>query len=105
MAMSDKSRAITRNLLLPILLHLAIVGAYSGIDPCNNNPGCMAGSPTIYFTILFTLPTLLILFIVNLFQAFSKRPDYRRYLKINIKISLLPFILVLIFYLGAQLLK
>ena len=82
-----------RNLLIPAIIHLLIIGIYSTIDPCNNNPGCMAGTLTVYFMMLFTGPTLIILLIANLMQCSLYSEKYSKYLVINISISLFPYVL------------
>ncbi len=91
-----------RNLFVPVVLHILIIAAYSTIDPCNGNPGCMAGSATAFFLILVSAPTILILLITTTFQAFETSPNYSKYLKINIGIALVPYLLVGILIIGVR---
>ena len=84
----------SRNLLLPAFTHILIVGAFSTIDPCNDNPGCMAGTPTFYFLFLVTAPVMLVLLVGNIFQLLVDKPNYSKYLKINFGIALVPFPLI-----------
>lgn len=90
---------VLRNLLVPAVTHLAIVGAYSTVDPCNNNPGCMAGTPTAIFFIVGTLPALAVLIVLNLFQSLKKHPNYAKYLTVNMVVVIVPFILAGVIYL------
>jgi|APSaa5957512535_1039671.scaffolds.fasta_scaffold29061_6 hypothetical protein len=83
-----------RNLLLPAFIHFLIVGAFSTIDPCNNNPGCMAGSSTFYFLLLITTPVMLVLFVGSIIQLMIEEPNYSKYLIINLGIALIPIPLV-----------
>jgi len=91
-----------RNLfIVPLVLHLAIFSFASLYDPCNNNPGCMAGSLTAYFFILCTLPTIIILCITSLIQNHylkSQPNKSSKYFKINIFIALVSFVLVFVFF-------
>ena len=87
---------------MPALAHLSIVGAYSTVDPCNNNPGCMAGTPTIYFLVIGSAPTLFILLIVAIIQAGISKPNYSKYLKINFFVAFSPYALLGLVYIGAK---
>ncbi len=91
-----KGLIFLRNLLLPALIHILIVGAFSTIDPCNNNPGCMAGTPTIYFLFLVSAPVMLVLLVTNIVQLLIEKPNYAKYLKVNLGIALIPFPLVVV---------
>ncbi len=66
----------------------------SSIDPCNQNPGCMAGNVTIYAAVLI-LPTTLILLIISTAIVFARgKMSGRRALITNSLFALAPFILV-----------
>ena len=71
-----------RNLLLPAFIHFLIVGGFSAIDPCIDNPGCMAGSPTFYFLMLISTPVMLVLIVVSIIQLLIDNPNYSKYLKL-----------------------
>lgn len=93
-----------RNLLLPALIHILIVGAFSTIDPCNDNPGCLAGSPTFYFLFLITTPVMVVLFVASIIQMLINKPNYSKYLKINLGIVLVPFPLVTVIVYASRIL-
>ena len=93
------------NFIVPLILHFVIFAIGASMDPCNNNAGCMAGSATAYFLILFTLPTVVILFITVLFQKFSPGPNRHKYLKINIILVLVPFFIVGLIIIWVKLFK
>ena len=54
----------------------------------------MAGSPTFYFLILITAPVMFVLFIGSVIQLLIDKPNYPKYLKINLGIALIPYPLV-----------
>jgi hypothetical protein len=83
-----------RNFVLPVLLHLLIIGAYSRVDPCNDNPGCMAGSASLFFVILVSAPTIAILVAASLVQLLRKGRNYTKYLLINSAIAVFPYIAI-----------
>jgi len=82
------------NLLLPAFIHILIVSAFSTIDPCNDNPGCMMGSLTFYFLLFITAPVMFVLFIGSIIQLLIDKPNYPKYLKINLGIALIPLPIV-----------
>lgn len=91
-----------RNCLLPAALNALVVLLYSFNDPCNNNPGCMAGSATFYLYVLVCLPTAVALFLVTVFQMTRPQPARLRYFLINLGIAASPFVLLaLLVSLGA----
>ncbi|MEM7283958.1 MAG: hypothetical protein AAF438_20270 [Pseudomonadota bacterium] len=63
-------------------------------DPCNNNPGCMAGSGTQYFIALISIPTMLVMLLTTVVSLFRQRSGFRKILGINFAISVLPFIVL-----------
>ena len=87
---------------VPAIIHLLLFGILSSLDPCNGNSGCMAGSLSGFFLVLFTLPTLLLLLLFTLVQIASISQNYRKYLKINISLSILPFLVAFLILSGAS---
>lgn len=77
---------------LPALSHFTILYAATHFDPCNGNPGCMAGTLSIYFFIFISLPTLVLLLISTLIQVMKKSLLFKRMLSINMTIALVPMI-------------
>ena len=87
----------TKVIILPILLQLVCVLIVSQFDPCRNNPGCMAGNITACSAILIIPPSLVILVFIAFIEAGSRKVEYRKALKINSVLALLPFVLVFLF--------
>lgn len=98
-----KLKYFLRNLIVPVLVHLSIVGFYSSVDPCNGNPGCMGMTPTFLFLIVGSLPTLFVLFLVAIAQATVRKPDYSKYFKINLVIAILPYVVLGVAYVVVKL--
>ena len=84
-------------IVLPVLLQVVCVLIVSQFDPCNNNPGCMAGNITAYSAIFILPPSLVILAFLSFIEAGSRKVEYRKALKINSVLALLPFVLVFLF--------
>lgn len=79
--------------VFPALMHIVLLTILQYYDPCTGNSGCMSGSTTGFFFILLTLPAILLLLVISLVQVFGgKYNNYRKYLKINITLSLAPFV-------------
>ena len=94
-----------RIFIVPGTLHLAIFAGLALFDPCNNNSGCMAGSISAYFLILFTLPTIIILLISSFAQhryLKSEPSKHSKYFKVNLFLALISFVLVAIFFMGMK---
>ena len=84
-------------IIIPLLLQVVCVLIVNYFDPCNNNPGCMAGNIT-GISALFILPlTLVILALITFIEVGSRKVDYKKALKFNSVLALLPFVLVFIF--------
>lgn len=62
----------------------------------------MAGTPTLYFLIIGSAPTLFILLVTAIIQAGISKPNYSKYLKINLTIVFLPFVLLGLVYVGVK---
>ena len=88
---------------VPLLLHLMIFAVLSTFDPCNNNSGCMAGSATAYFFILFTIPLAILLLLISVFRLFSSHNRYKKYFKINAGLSIFPFVMACLIYIATKL--
>ena len=101
--MSERLKYFLRNSLAPAGLHLGIALMLSRLDPCNNNPGCMAGSLSGYFLVLFTIPTLVLLTVFAVVQAFVSEPNFNRHLKINSILAIVPFVIAGLLYLALKL--
>jgi len=90
------------NIIVPALAHFSILGFLSTVDPCNNST-CMAGTATIYFLMIVSPPTILILLIAAAIQSAIGNPNYSKYLKINLAIAILPYVLIGIALFGVEL--
>ena len=87
-------KAAAAAVAIPSLLQAFCILVLSSIDPCNDNPGCMAGNVTTYAAILI-LPATLIILIVSTAIAFARRKmSGRRALITNSLFALAPFVLV-----------
>jgi hypothetical protein len=83
-------------IIIPLLIQVVCVLIVSIFDPCNNNPGCMAGNITAYSAILILPSTLVILLFVTFVEVIIKTVEYKKALKINSILAIVPFILVLL---------
>ena len=92
------------NFLIPAAMHLLVLYAFTTVDPCKGNPGCMAGSATAFFLILVTLPTLLFLLFAAIFRYRARHRNHTRQLMINLALALAPFPLVALVALTAKVL-
>lgn len=80
----------------PLLLQVVLVFFISAIDPCNNNPGCMAGSVTTYLVILILPSSFIILSLITYLEYISCKLSYYKSLTINIILASIPFVFVLV---------
>jgi len=88
----SKLLAATVLFFIPVLLHLLLYAILARYDPCRGNSGCMAGSLSAYFLVLFTLPTMVLLSIFTLVQVFGSSHNYRKFLWVNTILSVSPFV-------------
>lgn len=89
-------------ILFPLAVHVFMFLILNANDPCNNNPGCMAGSVSGYFFFLLSIPTLVIILIAGLVQKSGVKENFKRYLLINSSIAIFPFVLSFFIYLVAR---
>lgn len=80
--------------VIPMLMQGFLVLVLSSIDPCNSNPGCMAGNITIYVTILVLPATLLLLLISTAIAWARGKMSAQRAIVTNCCFALLPFVFV-----------
>lgn len=89
-------RQLILAVVIPLLIQWAIWYLLMINDPCNNNPGCMAGSISGYSLILIMLPSLLLVLLMGLFEVFVFNARYKTALVINTSTTIAPFLLILI---------
>jgi len=80
----------------PIIFQIVLILFISAIDPCNNNPGCMAGSITAYAVLLVLPSSFVILSLISYFEYITGKVSFYNSLTINCVLAALPFVLVLI---------
>ena len=85
-------------LLPPLVLHWGIFFYFAQFDPCIGNPGCMAGSASLYFQYFISIPTSIVVFISAAVQGLLLKEKYRKHLLINFVLAVLPFLLVRAFF-------
>lgn len=88
------NKAVIAAIAVPILLQIACLLVLSSIDPCNKNPGCMAGSITGYALILVMPASLLVLIIATIIEWVTDRVSGRTAVITNVSLALLPFVLI-----------
>ena len=87
-------KAALAAIAFPMLLQFLCLLVVSSVDPCRNNPGCMAGSLSGYTAILVLPASLLILLIATLIEWATGRVSGRTALIINTGLAALPFVLI-----------
>jgi hypothetical protein len=86
--------AVLAAIIVPILVQIACLFVVSSVDPCNSNPGCMAGTMTSYVAIFVLPASLLVLVIATIIEWATGKVSGRTALIINVCLALIPFALI-----------
>ncbi len=86
--------AVIAAVAVPILAQVGCLLFLTTVDPCRNNPGCMAGSLSGYAAILIMPATVVVLLVATLIEWATGRVSGRVALTINATLALLPFALI-----------
>jgi hypothetical protein len=78
--------------LLPMAIQVACLFLLAAVDPCNNNPGCMAGSLTGYALVLLLPASLIFLIFLTLIEEAFKSIRFKVVLIVNSALAFLPFL-------------